>query len=213
MKFKSMITMCVISIILAGCTLPFLLSPSKQDSAAVAAQKATIVMQITMTADSKFAMTPATPTEYVVPTTTTQCAYVWALNPDVDLNDQLSNALSAGLREKMQLSTSWYGENCLNVDTNEVIKFTQMNLELTASFYPTADQTDAWKGDQIVIVMNELETLINKTADLASYPLMMHFIFSQDGSQEYLNFTQDTYTKFHEDDGLSGEALYLALRP
>ena len=211
MKIKQVVLLFIGIIGLAGCTIPFLLSPSGQDSEAVAAQKATIVMQITMTADAKMVIPSDTPIPSIVPTSVPQCAYVWAVNPDTDLNDQLTDGLSSTLMDHISLSTSWYGENCLDVDNNVVISFTAMNLELTVSFSADDEQTDAWKGEQIVATMNEVLPLLEKTADLANYPLVMHFVFQQDDGPQYLNFTKDTYLQFHEDAGLNGEALLAAL--
>jgi hypothetical protein len=212
MERKSIFIGILIVFLFGGCTVPYLLSQSTFDSDVVVAQKATIIMQITRTAEALETPTSGNITPISLPTATTQCTYAWALKADDELNEIFQAALPEDMVAEMELTASWYGENCLDVNTNYVVHFTAMNLEVSTTFTTKENQTDAWKGEQIALIMENLLTTIKETPDISSYPVLFHFVFSQDGKLQYITFNETKFQEMKEERGLTGEDLFQALR-
>ncbi|MBI9051948.1 MAG: hypothetical protein JEZ00_21210 [Anaerolineaceae bacterium] len=199
------------SIFLAGCTLPGLLSTSSFDSETVIEQKATISWRMTETVQSAIL-----PTSTSFPVTATapsevQCTYVWTLKQDDDLSILFSSALPDSVSDSTELGVTWYGENCINIEKNELVRFYASTLEITVLFAEGDIQSEQWMGEQIVVLMDEIEEILLDRPDLEEFPILLHFVFDFKGELQYLNFNLEAYRLAHDKNDLMGEELYSAL--
>ncbi len=195
----------------ASCDFSPFLSNSSFDTEAVASGKATIVARMTLTAEPVLAEpTNAAGLENTA-TTEVQCAYAWTVNPDSELTAQLQASMPQSMQSTVQLGVAWYGENCIDIQTNQIVRYSAMDMEITVSYPKLQTQSAAWMGEQIEQLMTLMISELEKNPQWTSYPKVFHFIFNQPGETVAKNFDLDQYLNSKEKNGLSGEALYQAL--
>ena len=201
----AVVTVCCL---LVSCSFPGLLESSSFDSNEVSSQKATIAMRMTETeaADNAPTSTPLPPT--VTPTSEIQCAFVWTLKQDDDLSVYFRSKLAEEQRASTGLGVVWYGENCIDMDTNTLIRFYPANLDITVMFEGDEEKSKQWLGDQIQMVMKGIADGLLERPDLEDFPIMLHFVYAIDGKNTYLEFDLATYRRMNPDAIITGEELF-----
>jgi hypothetical protein len=219
MQMKNLMRITKIIFILLLCSLPVancnfapFLSDSAYDTVAVASGKATIIARMTLTAEPALDETANSLEVKNTATAEVQCAYVWAVNPEAELTSQFQAVIPQSMQSMIQMGVAWYGENCVNIQTNQIVQFSAMDMEITVSYAKQPVQTATWMGEQIEQVMTLLIPELEKNPQWARYPKNIHFIFNQVGDTSMVNFDLDKYLNLKEKIGLSGEALVQALR-
>ena len=193
---------------LVSCRFPGLLSNSSFDSDEVSAQKATIAMRMTVTkaAENAPTFTPAPPT--VTPTQEVQCDFVWTLKQDNELSMFFESKLPMDASASTGLGVVWYGDNCIDQNTNSLVRFYPANLDITVMFEGNQEKTKQWLGDQIQLVMLAIEEGLSERDDLQVYPIRMHFVYELDGKNTYLDFDLATYRRVNPETAIHGENLF-----
>jgi len=141
-----------------------------------------------------------------------QCAYAWAVNPDPALTSQFQTIIPTSMQATVQIGVAWYGENCVNIQTNQIVQFSAVDMEITVSYANQKEQSLDWMGEQIVEIMTLLIPELERDPQWAGYPKNIYFIFNQVGDPSTVNFDLDKYRNLTEKNGLRGEALVQALR-
>jgi hypothetical protein len=206
-----LIVILISTLLLVSCDFPNLISTSSFDSEEVIAQKETIAMRMTETIGAESASTSTPLPATITPTSDVQCAYVWTLKQDDELSLLFSDALDSSIKKAAALGVVWYGENCINTESNGLVKFYAANLDITIMFETEEEFTKQWMGDHILSVMNSVEGVLKQRTDLASYPIKLHFVYTVDGKYAYLDFDLASYRKINEETQRTGEDLYNAL--
>ena len=185
---KTILVVSTLCCLLVACSFPGLLSSSSFDSDEISAQKATIAMRMTETGEAENAptLTPRPPT--ATATLEVQCAFVWTLKQDDDLSALFRANLSEDVRKSSGLGVVWYGENCIDQNTNSLVRFYPANLDITVMFEGNEDKTEQWLGDQIHSIMVGIEEGLLKRVDLEGYPITMHFVYEIDGKKYISGF-------------------------
>jgi hypothetical protein len=214
LKQKLMLVMNLLIPILfiTSCSFPTFLSDSSYDSEAVAAGKATIVSRMTLTAQSPQIVIQTPSPQLITETIEVQCVYAWAVKPDAELSAQFQSIIPITQQSLLEVGVAWYGENCIDITTNQIVRFSGMDLEFTISYAEHDLQSETWLGDQITIMMDLILRELEKHPELTRYPKNMHFVFNQAGERLYLNFTAEDFEELREAQGLSGADLFEALR-
>jgi hypothetical protein len=205
-------SICVLcTIVLVSCTFPGLLTSRSYDSEEVIAQKATIAMRMTFTkaAENAPTQTPAPPTS--TPTREVQCAFAWTLRQDDELGTLFTGKLDETIRNSAGLGAVWYGENCIDMETNSLVRFYAANLDITIMLERNEEITEQWLGDQIGLVMQGIEEGLLERQDVAEYPINMHFVYELNGENTYLAFDLATYRRINPENTLHGTDLFNAL--
>ena len=214
-SLQSVFSLCIIffllSFLLASCRLPGLLSTSPFDSDELIAQKETIALRMTRTVEAginpTFTPIPAT----LAPTEIIQCTFVWTLKQDDELSILFNAELDNDLKKVASLGAVWYGENCINMESNTLIRFYPANLDITVMLETDEEINEQWLGDHIFSLMNQIENVFAERTDLEGYPINLHFVYTLEGKYVYLDFDLKTYRQVNRENYLQGEALYSAL--
>lgn len=209
---KTILFFLLFSLCVASCNFVPFLSDSAYDTEAVASGKATIIARMTLTAEPALGETDNSSDVKNAATPVVQCAYAWAVNPEPELTSQFQAVIPKAMQSMIQMGVAWYGENCVNIETNQIVQFSAMDMEITVSYTVQSSQTAAWMGEQIEEVMTLLIPELEKNPQWASYPKNIHFVFNQAGETSTVNFDLEKYLNLKEKIGLSGEGLLQALR-
>lgn len=154
--------------------------------------------------------TQASPTETSTPTTEAQnCAWAWASVPLADETTRVQEALRLGGLIDVEGSAAAYGENCLDVATNQVVRFAVMQTD----FYFTVSMDDPSDKEAMGAMAERLLRVVDqfRPGDVPGENLGYLSI-------RYTNGMQDTNLWLKVDDakkalngGLHGEDLFNAL--
>jgi hypothetical protein len=138
-----------------------------------------------------------------------QCAYVWASRPLPEYTDLLMAAYRSAGIEGVQADVSAYGENCVDVESKQILRFLTMRSE----FYISLSVDDLENKDalsrQLMTVMAVLQRFPPDTfpgPEIST--VVMRFESGDDSS--ILSFRMDEFEQALED-GLRGAAIYEAL--
>jgi hypothetical protein len=84
---------------------------------------------------------PSTPETQTAPANSRNCSYVWATQPLPDLTAKVQSAFNAAGLKDIQASAQAYGENCIDPQTNKIIRFSSMETDFRITV-PVADLTN-----------------------------------------------------------------------
>ncbi len=86
------------------------------------------------------------------------CSYVWASSPLPDVSSQLTTAFRQAKMPAVEVEASAYGENCLDISTNEVVGFKPQQIDFSI-LVGVEDLNDTQAlGEWVVKILTVLET-------------------------------------------------------
>jgi hypothetical protein len=138
-----------------------------------------------------------------------QCAYVWASRPLPEYTDLLMAAYRSAGIEGVQADVSAYGENCVDVESKQILRFLTMRSEFYISLSAEDLENKDALGRQLMTVLTVLQRFPPDTfPGPEPSTIVMRFESGEDAS--ILSFRMDQFEQALED-GLRGAAMYEAL--
>jgi hypothetical protein len=153
--------------------------------------------------------TPILPDPLVPPEEEAQCAFVWASRRLPELTELLQAAFRNAQMEDIQADVSAYGENCLNPETKEIIRFATMRTDFYLNIAVEDIEDREALGRKLSTAMNVLQKFPSGTFP-GPQPATVLIRFQNTDSSANLSFSIPEYEQALED-GLRGAALYSAL--
>lgn len=153
---------------------------------------------------------PATPSDTPDGSFSGSCAWTWANQELPELSDELRQEFDEASLEGVEIRASAYGENCLDAETNKVVRFTAMQTDFYLSV-PVQDPEDHQAaGDWIAKVINILRPYTPGRVP-GPNPGYVAIRFISSGGEENLWFSRSEAEKLI-DGGTNGDDLYDAFR-
>jgi hypothetical protein len=135
-----------------------------------------------------------------------QCAHVWASRPLPEFTDLLQAAYRSAGIDGVQADVSAYGENCVDVETKQIVRFMTMRSEFYLSVIAEDLESKDALSRQLISVMNVLQKFPADTFP-GLEPNTVIIRFESGGEAAILSFRMDEFEQAIED-GLRGAALY-----
>lgn len=154
--------------------------------------------------------TQTRPVETATPTTEVQnCAWAWASVPLADETTRVQEALRLGGLIDVEGSAAAYGENCLDVATNQVVRFAVMQTD----FYFTVSMDDPSDKEAMGAMAERLLRVVDqfRPGDVPGANLGYLSIRYTNGVQDTNLWLKLDDAKKALDSGLHGETLFDAL--
>jgi hypothetical protein len=135
-----------------------------------------------------------------------QCAHVWASRPLPEFTDLLQAAYRSAGIDGVQADVSAYGENCVDVETKQIVRFMTMRSEFYFSVNAENLENKDALSRQLITLMNVLQRFPADTfPGLEPSTVIVRFESGEEAA--ILSFRMDEFEQATED-GLSGAALY-----
>jgi hypothetical protein len=135
-----------------------------------------------------------------------QCAHVWASRPLPEFTDLLQAAYRSAGIDGVQADVSAYGENCVDVETKQIVRFMTMRSEFYFSVNAENLENKDALSRQLITLMNVLQRFPADTfPGLEPSTVIVRFESGEEAA--ILSFRMDEFEQATED-GLRGAALY-----
>ena len=154
-------------------------------------------------------LTPILPDPLVPPEEEAQCAYMWASRHLPELTDLVQAAFRSAQMEDVQADVSAYGENCLDPETKDVIRFATMRSDFYLNISVEDIENRDALGRKLFTVMDILKKFPPDTFP-GPQPAAVLIRFQSGDAITNLSFSMAEYEQALEDE-LRGAALFTAL--
>jgi hypothetical protein len=135
-----------------------------------------------------------------------QCAHVWASRPLPEFTDLLQAAYRSAGIDGVQADVSAYGENCVDVETKQIVRFMTMRSEFYFSVNAESLENKDALSRQLITLMNVMQRFPADTfPGLEPSTVIIRFESGEEAA--ILSFRMDEFEQATED-GLRGAALY-----
>jgi hypothetical protein len=193
-RYQVIIAITLISLICVGC------SPISVDLPGQPTKTAPVVPTVTGTPEP-------TPTPTVDPA---RCAYVWSNRSQPELSQVVNQAFrDAGMKE-VEAEASAYGEDCLDPETNTVVKFLPVQTDFYIGVKVTSTSDGQVLGEWVEKIVRVIEQIPRETIPGLN-PGYLSITFQDEAQKVNLWFPQSRAKDMIEG-GMRGSELFEALR-